>query len=77
MRYQLKSQNDKNTIFKIIDTKPVESWDDDVATIWQLKGSKINRPKLVVDSLNLMNDLKHKPENKTKKELLEIIKKYI
>ena len=70
MRYKAEVINQKQTIFKIIDVKPVDDWDDELATVYQLKGSKIKRVDLITQSLNLMDELKkqlgNNPDKKTK-----------
>lgn len=77
MRYQLKPMNEKESIFIIIDTKPKAQWDNEIATVYNIKNSKVKRVELVHKGLNLRDELGKKPEKKTKAELVEIIKKYL
>lgn len=68
MRYEI---NEKGKfLYHIKDKQPVNTWDDEVATLYDKK-----KAKLVCSALNLLHDL-DKPEKKSKETLLKIIQKH-
>lgn len=78
MRYQEKAhENSKHGIVTIIDTKQERSWDIDVVTVYNLNEKKNRKSDMILKALNMRDEIGPKPENKTKAELLQIIKKYI